>query len=354
MIMITVPHLDLKARWDALQAEQPHTYIRNAAASLGVSEAELLSTRLGAGAVRLNPDAKAILADVPLLGHVTALTRNDHVVHERQGTYRNPQLEHGPVGLFVGADIDLRIFWHQWAMAFAVEEQGRDGLRQSLQFFGPDGQAVHKVYLTDNSDSKAYKALVLKHRADAQEPVTTVATPAPTRPELPDAAIDVEAFRSGWLGLKDTHDFHLLLRDHRVSRTQALRLAPPDGYAVPVEATALRSALTLNAERHIPIMVFVGNPGMIQIHTGPVVNVVDARGWFNVLDPHFNLHIREEAITQVWVVRKPTADGLVTALECFDDKGEQLIQLFGARKPGIPELETWRELVAELERQHAR
>ncbi|MEI2422070.1 ChuX/HutX family heme-like substrate-binding protein, partial [Arthrospira platensis SPKY2] len=63
----------------------------------------------------------------------------------------------------------------------------------------------------------------------------------------------------------------------------------------------------------------------------------------------FNLHVREAAIAHCWVVRKPTADGMVTALECYDATGEQLVQLFGKRKPGIPELESWRTLVAEVE-----
>ncbi len=40
-----------------------------------------------------------------------ALTRNDSVVHERKDTYLNPSLNSGHVGLFVGEDIDLRIFW---------------------------------------------------------------------------------------------------------------------------------------------------------------------------------------------------------------------------------------------------
>ncbi|MEZ4740216.1 MAG: ChuX/HutX family heme-like substrate-binding protein [Flavobacteriales bacterium] len=156
--MSTTTTPDLKSRLAALKAAQPHTYLRNAAAELGVSEVELLATRLGEGVTRLHDDPKAILADVPTLGRVMALTRNNDVVHERKGTYANPTLD-GHVGLFVGADIDLRIFWSHWASAFAVEEEGRDGLRRSLQFFSPTGVAVHKIYLGEDSDKAAYQAL---------------------------------------------------------------------------------------------------------------------------------------------------------------------------------------------------
>lgn len=343
--------MDLKSRYAELKATQPHTYLRNAAAELGVSEMELLCTQLVDGVTRLTDDPKVILKDVPQLGRVMALTRNNDVVHERKGSYKNPTLE-GHVGLFVGADIDLRIFWSHWASAFAVEERSQTGTRQSLQFFDPKGTAVHKIYLLEESDTDAFAALVAKHKAaDQNAPQVTLTSPAP-RPEMPDAAVDAAGLQQGWLALKDTHDFYMLLRDFRVSRTQALRLAPKGNYAVPVSPSALRATLNAASSEQVPIMIFVGNPGMIQIHSGTVTNIVDARGWLNVLDPELNVHIREEAISAAWIVRKPTTDGMVTALECYDEEGEQIIQLFGARKPGIPELETWRNLVATVEKEH--
>ena len=48
------------------------------------------------------------------------------------------------------------------------------------------------------------------------------------------------------------------------------------------------------------------------------------------------------------MTRKPTEDGIVTAVEVFDADGEIIATLFGKRKPGQPELELWREIVAKL------
>ncbi|HEX2616191.1 MAG TPA: ChuX/HutX family heme-like substrate-binding protein, partial [Flavobacteriales bacterium] len=78
---------ELKQRWDDLVAQQPRMRIRNAAQALGVSEVELLATRIGDGVTRLRPAFKEILSGVPALGRVMALTRNDDVVHERKGEY---------------------------------------------------------------------------------------------------------------------------------------------------------------------------------------------------------------------------------------------------------------------------
>jgi putative hemin transport protein len=95
-------------------------------------------------------------------------------------------------------------------------------------------------------------------------------------------------------------------------------------------------------------MVFVGNRGAIQIHTGPVKKLVEHGTWYNVLDPKFNLHINETKIASTWVTKKPTDDGIITALELFDADGEIIATLFGKRKPGIPELELWREIISEV------
>ena len=149
--------------------------------------------------------------------------------------------------------------------------------------------------------------------------------------------------------MKDTHEFFPLLRKFNVDRTQALRLAHAD-FAYRVGNDATRAMLNQAAASGLSIMCFVGNPGMIQIHTGPVTRVEAMGPWLNVLDPGFNLHLREDRIAATWVVRKPTSDGVVTSLELFDAEGETMAMFFGERKPGKPELEAWRTLVAGLPR----
>jgi putative hemin transport protein len=102
-------------------------------------------------------------------------------------------------------------------------------------------------------------------------------------------------------------------------------------------------------------MVFVGNRGCIQIHTGPVKTLRAMGPWFNVLDPGFNLHLREDRIASAWVVRKPTADGVITSLELFDREDEMIATLFGKRKPGEAERGAWRGFAESLaaESEHA-
>jgi putative hemin transport protein len=341
---------------------------RDIAAELGVAEGELIAAHASAPggaprlldddpqqdnllvAHRLHDDAPAIVQALEALGPVMALTRNDACVHEKVGVYRNVS-HHDHVGLVLGEAIDLRVFYRQWAHGYAVEEARNGQVQRSLQFFDASGTAVHKVFLRPESDMAAYRALVLRH-ARAGHAAHPVFEPVPpVEPEPSDEGIDVQAFREAWRGLRDTHEFFGLLRRFGVSRTQALRLAEP-GYAMPVDTGAACQLLCVAAQQGVSIMVFVGNPGMIQIHSGPVHRVVVRGLWLNVLDPGFNLHLREDHIAHAWVVRKPTVDGIVTSLEVFDAEGRTIAMFFGERKPGRPECCDWRNLVERLIGEH--
>ncbi|WP_394664794.1 hemin-degrading factor [uncultured Chryseobacterium sp.] len=336
---------DLKEKWEALKAENPHLRIRNAAAELGVSEAELLATSVGEGVTVLKPEFQNILAEVEQLGKVMALTRNEECVHERKGVYLNGDFSSPHAQLFVGEDIDLRIFLNHWKLAFAVVE----GDKKSLQFFGKDGLALHKIYLTKDSNEAAFDEMVEKYKADEQNGSFDFEKATLKAEEKPDAEIDVEGFQKAWTNLKDTHDFFMMTRKFGVSRTQALRLAP-EGFAKKIESSKVVNVLEDASEKELPIMIFVGNRGIIQIHTGNVKKTLWHQQWFNVMDPDFNLHLDVTKIAEAWIVKKPTEDGEVTAIEVFNKEGDFIVQFFGKRKPGIPELQEWKDLVADLEK----
>jgi putative hemin transport protein len=274
-----------------------------------------------------------------------ALTRNASCVHEKVGTYNNASQD-GPVGLLVG-EIDLRVFYHAWAHGFAVREMTKDGLQRSLQFFDRAGVAIHKIHLRIQSSVPKYDELLNQFKSNDQAPGIQVIEPDKPASELPDQEVDVAAWRQSWRAMKDTHDFFVLLKRFKVTRTQGLRLADPE-FVQAMPASVVKDLLDLAATASIPLMVFVGNPGMLQIHSGPIQKVVSIGAWINVMDPRFNLHLRSDSVAQAWLVRKPTADGIVTSVELFNDNGEAIAMFFGERKPGNPELTAWRALVDEL------
>lgn len=338
---------DIKTRWDELKTSEPRLRAKDIADRIGITEAELIASACdGETVIRLRADWEGIFTALESLGRVMALTRNDAAVHEKNGVYRNVSFN-AVNGLVVDEEIDLRIFHKRWASVFAVPVANAHGTLHSLQFFDRAGAAVHKVYLKDSAREDAYRALVNRFRHEDQAPGVEVRTELPSEDTVSIDLIDREAFLADWAALEDTHDFFPFLRKHKAKRTDALDIAR-GRFAWEVPSDAAKRMLHMAAERQVPIMVFVGNPGMIQIHSGPVRKIKLMDAWINVMDPDFNLHLRQDLVVSSWVVEKPTKDGTVTSLELFDAAGSQIVTFFGARKPGKPELPAWQQVIADL------
>ena len=336
---------ELRARHEALVAETPGLRIRDRARRLGVSEGELVARQLGVSAIPLRCAPVEIFPKLGSLGRIMCLTRNDWCVHERYGQFEdvevNPQ-----VGLVLGKDIDLRLFFGHWKHAWMVDDNGR----QSLQFFDKCGTALHKIFRTDGTDAAAWEALVAEFRLPDGEVQTPVfeSVPEPT----PDhgAPLDEEAradLRQRWLAMTDPHEFIPMLKKLGLSRITAMA-AVGDDLAQQTGLLDIEKVLQQVADTGLPIMVFAGNHGAVQIHGGPVKKLMRTGPWYNVLDPDFNLHLNTEAVVSSWVVNRPTSDGPVTSLELYADDGTLIVQLFGLRKPGNPELAEWRALMKSL------
>ena len=84
----------------------------------------------------------------------------------------------------------------------------------------------------------------------------------------------------------------------------------------------------------------------MQIDSGAVQRVEVMGPWLNVLDPAFNLHLREDRIASAWIVRKPSVNGDIHSLELYDATGTVFCQIFGQRHAGERERGDWRALAA--------
>ena len=103
-------------------------------------------------------------------------------------------------------------------------------------------------------------------------------------------------------------------------------------------------------------MIFVGNSGLVQIQTGTVQTLKRMGDWFNILDKDhndFTLHLKDRVLAQVWCVKRPTKDGIVTCIEGFDGHGVSIFSVFGQRLEGTPELAAWQQIVAKVTEAHS-
>ena len=351
----TTPNSTLAERWSALRVEQPKLQPRDAAQKLNVSEAELVATNVGKGATRLRdggPAYKAVYDRLHELGQIKAITRNDNAVLERVGTVTQAKLNADgrviPGTGFAGGPIDLRFGADQWRSAFAVVQPGREGkTSRSLQFFDVHGNAVNKVYLDNEAGVAAFDKLVADFKAPEQLAYLSVDKAPAKVVRKPNGEVDVKELRDTWNELSDVHEFPRLLKDLGITREQALDLIGKDA-AYRISAQSVQTLLDSAARQGQPIMVFVSNPGMTQIFSGKITKVKATEEWYNVLDPDFNLHLRQAGIDRGWVVKRPAKDGVITSVEFYDAKGEQVVNFFSRRDRNKEETTTWRNIVANL------
>ncbi|RKQ49930.1 putative hemin transport protein [Roseivirga pacifica] len=330
--------------------ENPKVRIRDAAKQLGVSEAELLATGIGNDTVRLQGPWDDLLKRFKSLGHVMSLTRNDACVLEHKGTFEK-------IGTFgagnhhmatVIGPIESRVFFKNWGHAFAHTLDKGDRVMHSIQVFDAAGDAITKVYLQADGDFDAYEQLIEDFKAEDQSTEVTV---TPYEPISYATDVNKEELLKAWAEMEDTHDFFPMLRKFNAERLNALELAEGK-FTRKLSVNVVPSILSEASETQLPIMIFAGNHGNLQIHQDVVNKIVPLdRGeqqWINVMDPNFNLHLRTDMIASAWAVEKPTKDGIVTSVEVFGEDREIIAQFFGLRKPGQTELTEWKALVANL------
>lgn len=337
---------ELRRLWSESSAQQPGRFTSDIARDIGVSEAELIASRVGHGAIRLEPSWNELLNALGGLGRVKTVTRNAHAVMEKDGVY--PQFQSFHVhSMFVGEEIDLRITLGRWASVFAYQAPGRmeSSVNRSVQFYGRDGGAVHKLFLKDEDSAQAFFDLIARFHAEDQSDSLEIIQSA-TR-EARETLIDAAAFLQEWSELQDTHHFFSLLHKYKLSRPRAMQMAE-GRFTRKVSVRSPRLLMEGVSKAEISVMVFLGNPGCLQIHKGALKKIVDWKGWLNVMDPEVEIHLKEDAVASAWVVEKPTSDGRIRSLELFDAEGGDILSIFGVRKEGKRQEQAWQDALGAL------
>ncbi len=151
----------------------------------------------------------------------------------------------------------------------------------------------------------AWDALIAGHTQQSPAPLAI----RPAEPLKYADSADAAALENEWRAMTDVHQFFGLLRKYSLSRQQAFRLVSDD-LACRIDTQTLPGLLETIRQDGNEIMIFVGNRGCVQIFTGALEKVAPMRGWLNIFNPAFTLHLREESVDEIWVTRKPTSDVL--------------------------------------------
>lgn len=332
---------------------------QDAVPQAAASEAELLSVKAGnaAGVTRLRDGEETwreIYDRVHELGQIRSVTHNASVVVERTGSVTKARLNDDgrvvPPSGFLGGAIDLRFMMGQWRSGFALVQTDQHGkVQRSLQFYDQTGTAVNKLFLDNDQGVPAFEKLVADFRTAEQRLVLKTGAAAPKAGLKAVTPEQINELKLSWSELTDVHDFGRLVKDLGISREQSFELIGPDS-AYQIAPRAIHALFDEAARSDQPLLVFVSNPGIIQIYGGKVAQVTATGNWYQIQAPDFRMALRRAGIDRGWVVKRPARNGMITSVEFYDAKGDQIINIFSRRARNTEETAVWRKIVADLER----
>lgn len=358
-LLLTKKDTTLWQNYQALKAKTPMLFPTEGAAALNVSEFELMLASPHSEYIGNN--CKSVLKQFENFGPLESIVRNGLAVHEKTAPYHNLKLgEKMGLALNVGG-LDLRFFMWQWQHMLAVTDTSReDRPSYSIQFYNAQGAAIEKVYLRELSDDNVarWQEMIQQQKQSVSEGELILSAQEPLSDWQYKALNEegCEQLQQGWLGLTDVHQFHGLLKTLDIDRASSYRQAP-EQTTHQLDIAAIEATFEHARDAQCPIMIFVGNSGIVQIQSGTVQTLKRIGDWFNILDKShntFTLHLKDKALAQVWCVKRPTKDGIVTCIEGFDRYGTSIFSIFGQRAEGMPELKEWQDIVAKVVDLHSK
>ncbi|SHJ97945.1 ChuX/HutX family heme-like substrate-binding protein [Halomonas caseinilytica] len=332
--------------FDAVRETSSTQPVERIARRLDISAGELQAARIGRDTWTLSLAPRELARRFEALGAVEARTCSPAATLVQRGRY--PRLDGSDAAglLLAPGGLDLRLLFSHWHWACLVRERPRCGsIDWQVQVFDQHGRMLHSCRALDTALSEGWTKLF--EVATEEEPAFTQEMPRPIR-ELP----DTEGLADDWGAMRDVHQFFSLLRRHGLERHEANALM--EGHFTEALApAAVENVLRRASEQRLPLMCFVSSPGCVQIRTGALPLPEWRDGRLSVSDPNFALRLDEAAISRVWRVHKPNADGGVTSLEAFDEQGQMILQLYAERREGQAERADWRRLLEAFPRWEA-
>jgi putative heme degradation protein len=255
---------DLLTAWSEARADGLNN--RAVAAKLGIPEAALIASACGRFVTRLRPDTLALLRELPALGEIKAIVRNQTAVIERAGTVRGSETTAVGVVLVQADHFELMCQAPRWSKAFALREETSRGVKQSIQFFTAAGTSAAKFFLRPSSNLSAFENLVSAFAHPDHSQLETV--------------------------------------ERKAMESEVMLRQPPN-----VPADALTAFLDAAAQSRRSLTFVVRNDAA-SLSTSRTVDRVkrsDRGGWVNVLHDEMDIHLHDERIRYVRCVAD--ADG---------------------------------------------
>ena len=236
-----------------------------------ISEGELLSLKINSNLKYLDiPDQIQFFNDIKRLKKVMFLTRNDDIVHEKTIIPNKLDIISNENNILLTCESPLLKFNDNlWEYAFSEYKITKNRELRSFQFFDKSGDSVLKIYLKSD-DVEKFNDISIKYESSYSYQLQGTCLPS-------------------YNTNKSLKELVLLKKSININNTWNKKMF----YS---KALFRKMLQYLSKNKNEVSLYIIGNKS-VQYHVGIINKVVDFSSWLNVLDPNFNIHVKEKNIS---------------------------------------------------------
>ena len=291
----------VKKEWTAFQSNNKKVRIRDAANQMKVSEAELLSTEVGADTFYLSVDnIEHFFKELFSVDKIMLLIRSNVVVHEVVVKPKSLQLQ-GDKILNIEDNKSLVLSFNDnlFKHIFYQKKVHSNKELRSFQIFDKKGAAVLKIYLK-GQDKSIFDQIALKYMVSYEYELQLDFKLSLVSDPKSNLIQKVDLYFINGEGILDSSEFKL-------------KKAP------------LRQILDDVSKSRLPVQVHGVGEGTIQYYRGVIKNIIDYGPWINVIDKDFNLHVLENELSESIIINYEITDCNYCSIEFFDREGNHVL-----------------------------
>lgn len=158
--------------------------------------------------------------------------------------------------------------------------------------------------------------------------------------------LEISEIKRSWSEMRGMLDINQLLSKYNVRRLDIYPLIGAD-YAIQIEKDAIYDILKGAVDFEIPILISMGNGAVLQTHQGLIHKVSSKGNWISILGSESSLHLQENGIYSVWIVKQPSMNGMHISMELFNQSGDVLTIISGSELRGISQCK-WHKLIEQI------
>ena len=291
----------IQKQWIVFQKENKKVRIRDAANTLKISEASLLSTEIDEKTYFLHiNNFEDFFNKILNIDRLMFLIRSDISVHEK--VFNGADLQFKKNKFISKEDSDLILKFNKQLFKHSFFQKKKHGNRElrSFQIFDEIGNAIFKIYLK-GKDKSLFDQIALEYKTEYQY-------------ELQKESDKGEMMRNVGANFLGTIDFYFIPKNNAFEINDKK-----------LNKNSLRNILIKASDSKLPIQIHGLGLGCTQYHYGLVKNIVDYGPWLNVIDKKFNLHILEKNLVKSSLYTYEVNKSQYYSVEFFDDQCNHIL-----------------------------